>query len=88
MNFTAIPTLSKGVRFRREEDGGAMLLIPEGALMLNPAAAATLELVDGRTSIAQIIAALTERFDVGEAEASADVEQLLDRLAERGLLVL
>jgi pyrroloquinoline quinone biosynthesis protein D len=75
------------VRLRRERDGSAMLLVPEGALVLNPSAAATLELVDGERSLADIATMLVERFEVDEEQAQEDVRQLLERLAQRRLIV-
>ena len=87
MNVSAAPRLGKGVRFHRSSDGKAMLLIPEGVLMLNPSAAATLELVDGVRTVAQIVQDLTERFDVTQRQAETDVTGLIARLAERRLVV-
>jgi pyrroloquinoline quinone biosynthesis protein D len=81
------PKLGKGVKMHYDRDGAAMLLIPEGALMLNPSATATLELVDGKRSVNDIVVALVERFDVNESEAREDVGALLDRLAERRLVI-
>jgi hypothetical protein len=76
----------KGVKLRREHDGSAMLLVPEGALMLNAPAAAALELVDGTRTFAQIVEVIVERFEVTGNCASADFSELFDRLAERGFV--
>lgn len=86
MNAADKPRLGKGVRLRRETDGSSMLLVPEGALELNASAAATLELVDGAHSVADIAARLVERFDVEESQARDDVCRLLERLADRRLV--
>ncbi len=83
LNAADKPRLGKGVRLRRESDGSSMLLVPEGALSLNASATATLELVDGTRSVAQIAARLVEHFDVDENQARDDVCMLLERLAER-----
>ncbi|HTU83543.1 MAG TPA: pyrroloquinoline quinone biosynthesis peptide chaperone PqqD [Candidatus Acidoferrales bacterium] len=80
------PRLGKGVRLRRERDGTAMLLVPEGALVLNETAAAALELVDGQRSIDEIVDAIVTRFEVERAQARADVCELIDRLSERRLI--
>jgi coenzyme PQQ biosynthesis protein PqqD len=77
------PRFGKGVKLRREADGNAMLLVPEGALVLNGTAAATLALVDGSHTIAEIVDAIVERFDVARDDARDDVCALLERLAER-----
>lgn len=87
MNADTRPSFGKGVRLRREADGTAMLLVPEGALMLNPTAAAALELLDGQRSIAEIALQMAETFDVTEEQAREDVGTLLARLAERRLIV-
>lgn len=81
------PAFGKGVRLRREADGSAMLLVPEGALVLNAAATAALSLVDGTRTVDDIVAALVAQFDVTPEEARADVESLFERLSERRLLV-
>ena len=49
------PKLGKGVKLRRDRDGGVMLLVPEGALVLNSSAAVALELVDGERTLSQIV---------------------------------
>lgn len=82
------PKFGKGVKLRLEDDGNAMLLVPEGALVLNSTAAETLELVDGRRSIDDIVATLVERFDVERDTARDDVCELMDQLASKGFVVL
>ena len=86
MKLDARPAFGKGVRLRHEPDGTAMLLVPEGALVLNGSAAAALDLVDGRRTVADIILCLVETFDIGEDDAQADVGSLFDRLVERQTL--
>jgi coenzyme PQQ biosynthesis protein PqqD len=75
-----------GARLRydevREEH---LLLIPEGAVRLNPTAAEVLELCDGERSFDDIAGALSARYD--GADVGADVRELLDAMAERGLVV-
>jgi pyrroloquinoline quinone biosynthesis protein D len=80
------PRLATGARLQydevREEH---LLLVPEGAVRLNPTAAAVLELCDGERAIDDIIATLGARYhgeDVGE-----DVRGLVDAMAQRGLVV-
>jgi pyrroloquinoline quinone biosynthesis protein D len=86
VKLDARPTFGKGVRLRREPDGTAMLLVPEGALLLNPSAAAALDLIDGRRTVADIITCLVQAFEIGEDDARADVGSLFDRLVERQTL--
>lgn len=86
MNAQSSPRFGKGVKLRREPGGSAMLLVPEGALVLNPVAAVALELVDGARSFAQIVDEIVDRFEVSPERAREDVEELFGRLAERGFL--
>lgn len=62
-----------------------VLLIPEGVVRLNPTAAEVLELCDGRRSLDDIASALSARYD--GADVHDDVCELVDALAERGLVV-
>jgi pyrroloquinoline quinone biosynthesis protein D len=80
------PRLVTGARLRYDEvRNEQILLVPEGAVRLNPTAAEVLELCDGQRSLDDIIGVLGERYagaDVGE-----DVRGLIDAMAQRGLLV-
>jgi pyrroloquinoline quinone biosynthesis protein D len=80
------PRLATGARLRydevREEH---VLLVPEGAVRLNPTAVAVLELCDGERTLEEIAGALSARY--GGADVSGDVEELVDALARRGLVV-
>jgi pyrroloquinoline quinone biosynthesis protein D len=80
------PRLVTGARLRydevREEH---LLLVPEGAVRLNPTAAAVLELCDGERTVDDIVGVLTVRYD--GADVSDDVRELVNGMAERGLLV-
>ena len=80
------PRLVDGARLQyddvREEH---LLLIPEGAVRLNETAAQVLELCDGRRSVGEIAAALSQRY--AGAEVADDVRELLGGMGERGLVV-
>jgi pyrroloquinoline quinone biosynthesis protein D len=80
------PRLTTGARLRyddvREEH---VLLIPEGVVRLNPTAAEVLELCDGERSLDEIVGALSTRYD--GADVRADVVELIDGMAQRGLVV-
>jgi pyrroloquinoline quinone biosynthesis protein D len=80
------PRLVTGARLRyddvREEH---LLLIPEGVVRLNPTAAEVLELCDGERSLDDIVGALSERYE--GADVRDDVLELVDAMAQRGLLV-
>lgn len=87
MSGTERPAFGKGVRLRQDVDGSAMLLVPEGALVLNPPAAAALSFVDGKRTVDQIVAEMVACFDVTQEQARAGVSGLFERLLERRLLV-
>jgi pyrroloquinoline quinone biosynthesis protein D len=80
------PRLVTGARLRydevREEH---LLLIPEGAVRLNPTAAEVLELCDGERSLDDIVGVLSARYD--GADLRDDVVQLVDALTQKGLVV-
>jgi pyrroloquinoline quinone biosynthesis protein D len=80
------PRLTTGARLRydevREEH---LLLVPEGAVRLNESAAAVLELCDGERSVDDIVGVLTERYQ--GADLGDEVRELVDGMAQRGLLV-
>ena len=80
------PRLVTGARLRyddvREEH---VLLIPEGAVRLNPTAAEVLELCDGERSLEDIVGALSARYE--GADVRDDVLELVDAMAQRGLVV-
>jgi len=80
------PRLVTGARLRydevREEH---LLLIPEGAVRLNPTAAEVLELCDGERSLDDIVEALSARYD--GADLRDDVVELVDAMTQKGLVV-
>jgi pyrroloquinoline quinone biosynthesis protein D len=80
------PRLVTGARLRyddvREEH---VLLIPEGAVRLNPTAADVLGLCDGERSLDEIVGALSTRY-LG-ADVRDDVLELIDAMVQRGLVV-
>jgi pyrroloquinoline quinone biosynthesis protein D len=80
------PRLVTGARLRydevREEH---VLLVPEGVVRLNPTAAEVLELCDGKRSLDDIVGELSARYD--GADLGDDVRELVDALAQRGLVV-
>jgi pyrroloquinoline quinone biosynthesis protein D len=80
------PRLATGARLRydevREEH---QLLVPEGVVRLNPTAAEVLELCDGERSLDDIVGALSARYE--GADLRDDVHELVDAMAQRGLVV-
>jgi pyrroloquinoline quinone biosynthesis protein D len=80
------PRLVTGARLRydevREEH---LLLVPEGAVRLNPTAAEVLSLCDGERSMDEIVDVLSARYQ--GADVGDDVRELVDGMSEKGLLV-
>ena len=80
------PCLVTGARLQyddvREEH---VLLVPEGAVRLNPTAAAVLELCDGERSVDEIVNTLSVRYE--GSDLRDDVEGLVEGLTQRGLVV-
>ena len=80
------PCLVTDARLRydevREEH---LLLVPEGAVRLNPTAAQVLELCDGDRSLEEIVGVLAARYE--GADVGEDVRDLVDAMTQRGLLV-
>ena len=80
------PRLVTGARLRydevREEH---VLLIPEGAVRVNATAAEVLELCDGERSLDDIVGELSSRYD--GADVREDVREMVDAMAQRGLVV-
>jgi pyrroloquinoline quinone biosynthesis protein D len=80
------PRLATGARLHYDDVRSEhVLLIPEGVVRLNPTAAEVLELCDGERSFDDIAGALSARYD--GADVRDDVGELLDALAQRGLVV-
>ena len=80
------PRLVTGARLRYDEVRAEhVLLIPEGVVRLNPSAAEVLELCDGERSLEDIVGALSARYD--GADVRDDVRELVDAMAQRGLVV-
>ena len=80
------PRLVTGARLRydevREEH---VLLIPEGAVRLNPSAAEVLELCDGERSLDDIVGALSARYE--GADVRDDILELVAAMTQRGLVI-
>lgn len=67
--------------------GQPVLLYPEGLLQLNDSAHAILLLCDGSRSVSGIAMELAEQFECEPAELEADVQECLQGLHQRQLLV-
>ena len=80
------PKLPEGVRLRFDKVRDRhVLLYPEGAIALNPTAVSVLELCDGKRTVDDIAAELSAKYN--GADIRSDVENLVEAIAARGLIV-
>jgi pyrroloquinoline quinone biosynthesis protein D len=80
------PRLATGARLSYDDVRDEhVLLIPEGAVRLNPTAAEVLELCDGERTLDDIAGVLSRRYD--GADVRDDVAELVEAMAQKGLLV-
>jgi coenzyme PQQ biosynthesis protein PqqD len=80
--------LAPGVRMQTDPaTGGDVLLYPEGILILNETAREIVTRCDGKTTIAEIVAALAAEYESSAAELESDVGECLDDLRRRKLIV-
>lgn len=86
MATISTPKLPEGVRLRFDKVRDRhVLLYPEGAIALNPTAVSVLELCDGKRTVDEIAAELSAKYN--GADIRSDVENLVEAIAARGLIV-
>jgi pyrroloquinoline quinone biosynthesis protein D len=84
MELNSIPRLAPGCRLH-PTDG--VLLIPEGTLNLSGPSREILAMLDGKRTVADLVAALVQQYQgADEKEIGDDVLSLLNRLQQRGVL--
>jgi pyrroloquinoline quinone biosynthesis protein D len=67
----SLPRLPSKVRLQWDDARNqAMLLFPEGVLVLNPTANAVLELVDGTRTVGDIVVALADKFTASDVSGT------------------
>ena len=82
------PQFAPGVRLHHDTARARwVVLAPERMIVPDEIALEVLRLVDGARTEDAIIDALAEKFAAPRAEISADVGDLLDDLAAKGLLL-
>lgn len=80
--------LAPGVRMQTDPaTGDEVLLYPEGILILNETAREIVTRCDGKTTVAEIVAALAAEYESSTAELEGDVGECLDDLRGRKLIV-
>jgi pyrroloquinoline quinone biosynthesis protein D len=84
MELNSIPRLAPGCRLHPTE---GVLLIPEGTLNLTGPSREILAMLDGKRTVADLVAALVQQYQgADEKEIGDDVLSLLNRLQQRGVL--
>ena len=80
--------LAPGVRWQTDRaTGEAVLLYPEGILLLNETAREVVARCDGKTTMAEIVVVLAAEYESSAAELESDVAECLDDLRRRKLIV-
>ena len=87
--MNTIPAFNPGYRLRHDTvRHSTVILAPERLITLNQAGVAVLELVDGKRTVSDIVAALAARFDAPVEAIGTDVEALLRGLQNDGVINL
>jgi len=74
----------------RVYDGEAVILCPDDSTLNTLNAAGTLiwEAADGKTPLSAIVARICEEFDVWPEQAERDLAAFIEKLCQRGLLLV
>ena len=84
MDLNSTPRLALGCRVHPTEN---VLLIPEGMLNLTGPTREILMRLDGSKSVTEVVRELLEEYAQADAaEVEADVLNVLNRLAQRGVI--
>jgi coenzyme PQQ biosynthesis protein PqqD len=87
IDLTVRPSLVPHVRLKTDPMTGApTLLFPEGLLILNDTAHEIVRRCDGHATVAEILHALADEFDVGNEILREDVLENLEQLRRKNLL--
>ena len=82
-----VPSLHRKARLQHDDVRGRdVLLYPEGLVALNPTGAEILQLCDGIRSVADVVAALQQRYGATGRSVERDVTAFLAGLAAKGLV--
>jgi coenzyme PQQ biosynthesis protein PqqD len=84
----ARPRRQEGVLAQEAQGQTVLLRLDDGGYYaLDEVGAAVWELCDGSRSVAEVVAAIGERFDAPEATIRADVMEFVEELRDERLLV-
>jgi pyrroloquinoline quinone biosynthesis protein D len=83
----SVPRLRRGVRLQRDAARDVWIVqAPERVLVLDEIAAAVLQRCDGNADVGAIAEALARQYDAPRAEIESDVVEMLQDLAEKGVI--
>jgi len=83
----SVPALPRHIKLRHDSARDRwMILAPERVLMPDPIALDILHLCDGQRSVAAIAAALAGQYAAPQERILADVTNLLQDLADKGVI--
>lgn len=81
---SSAPRLAPGVRLRKDDQRGPVLLGPERVLELDDIALSIVNQIDGKRRVSDIAAALAKEYDEKAETIRADIDSLLKDLAAKG----
>jgi pyrroloquinoline quinone biosynthesis protein D len=84
----SVPRLGQGIKLRFDETRKAwIILAPERVLMPDDIAVDILQRCDGIATVAAIATALADKYDAAHDGVEQDVIEMLQDLADKGVLV-
>ncbi len=89
LDTATMPRLAPHVQFRFDEKRGRwVVLAPERLLVPDEIAVEVLKLCDGNSSVAAMVTTLAERYETSSERVGEDVLELLQDLADQGILAV
>jgi pyrroloquinoline quinone biosynthesis protein D len=83
-----VPQLAAGCRIRTLAAEETVLLVPEGVLRMQGTAGEIIKLIDGVSTVGEIILCLQQKYDTAPpAQIVAEVQSFLDKLHSRSVLL-
>lgn len=88
IDLEAVPRRSPNSAFR-VYDGQATIVLPDRAevKVLNPVASLVWERMDGARTVAQLIEAVVDEYEIEAEAARRDVVEFIETLREHGMVV-
>ena len=88
MTHKAIPVFPKGVRLKLDKKRQRwVVLAPERMFVLDEVGTSVMHCVDGKSNISEIADLLAKRFNAPREEILDDVMEMLQDMADKGVLV-